>query len=639
MALKKEARYKLYIASALIAVFATLALFLFSGDNLTLLKNVFSNDMSNEQLKETLKSFGWRGYITVIMLSFIQVVSSCLPAEPVQVVAGVTFGFPLGLLLCCIGIFIANTTIYLLYKSFGERLNSFFVKKLHLDLEKIAGSGKCVLIIFILYILPAIPYGMICFFAASTNMRYRKYIAITLLGSLPSACLGVGLGYVAIEANWIISLCAFALLIAAMIILWFKRDVLFEKLNGFAEKSKKKSENELRETNAFLLNLCYFVFYIYFRLCGVRIKVKNKIENLQKPSIVLCNHGSFVDFVFVAAMLRKSKPKFVAARLYFYDKRSRWLIRAIGGFPKSMFAIDLESTRNCIRALKTGNALLMMPEARLSTAGRFEDIQDTTYTFIKKSAVPVYTLKFSGDYFADPKWGKGFRRGSVVEAEMDLLFSAESIASLSAEEIKSGVEAKLYYNEFEWLKQNPEIEYRSKRMAEGLENILAVCPLCRGKHTIKTEKDKIYCEKCGYLTSIDNKYAFSEGFKFENLLQWYDWRKALLEQEIEDSNNFSLSASVELRLPSKNGKGLTRQAGKGVCTLDRQGLKYCGEKDSEKVELFFPIERVYRLLFGAGENFEIYNDKEILYFVPEEKRSCVDWYLSSMILYDKAVGK
>ena len=35
-------------------------------------------------------------------------------------------------------------------------------------------------------------------------------------------------------------------------------------------------------------------------------------------------------------------------------------------------------------------------------------------------------------------------------------------------------------------------------------------------------------------------------------------------------------------------------------------------------------------------NFELYDGAEILFFVPEEKRSAVDWYMASMILHDMA---
>ena len=50
---------------------------------------------------------------------------------------------------------------------------------------------------------------------------------------------------------------------------------------------------------------------------------------------------------------------------------------------------------------------------------------------------------------------------------------------------------------------------------------------------------------------------------------------------------------------------------------------------------FVPIEKIYRLLFGAGENFETYIGPDIHYFKPLEKRSCVDWYLASEIIYQE----
>lgn len=397
---------------------------------------------------------------------------------------------------------------------------------------------------------------------------------------------------------------------------------------------KKTKSHTVQKPNGFVLGVVYGCLKFYYFLCGVRMKAVNKVGAPETPSIVLCNHGSFIDFIFAAKLLRKYKPNFIIARLYFYDNTLRWLLEKVGGFPKSMFTLDTGSTKNCLRVLKSGGILAMMPEARLSTAGRFEDIQESTYSFIKKCAVPVYTVKFSGDYLADPKWGKGFRRGAVVEAEFDILYNAEEVKALSAEEIKKGVEERLYYDEFQWLAQRPEITYRARRLAEGLENILTVCPICGGKYTITTKKDKVFCEKCGYLTSLDHRYSFTGDFKFKNLLQWYDWQKALLEKEIGENQEFKLVSPVELRLPS-NGRGLTRSAGQGKCTLSREGLKYQGTMDGQEVELVFSLDHIYRLLFGAGVNFELYNGTQILFFVPEEKRSAVDWYMASMILYDE----
>lgn len=402
------------------------------------------------------------------------------------------------------------------------------------------------------------------------------------------------------------------------------------------ESAKKAiSPNKVQPVNGFVMNVLYYGVRFYLCLCGVRLKTVNKIGKPEAPSIILCNHGSFIDFIYAAALLRKYKPHFIVARLYFYHSILGWLLRKVGAFPKSMFAMDMENAKNCLTVLRNQEILAMMPEARLSTAGRFEDIQGSTYSFIKKSGVNVYTIKIGGDYLADPKWGKGFRRGSLVEAELDILYTAEQVKDLSLEQLKQGIEQRLTYDEFQWLRQRPKLRYRSHCMAEGLENILTVCPVCGRKHTIATKKDKVFCEHCGYLTSLNDRYGFDDGFRFADLTQWYDWQTALLAAEIAENENFSLSSKVELRLPG-TGNSLTRHGGHGVCTLTRDGLTYIGTKDGETVELHFTLQRIYRLLFGAGVNFEIYDGTQILFFVPEEKRSAVDWYLASRILHDRA---
>ena len=633
----QKAKQKVLIAVCVTAVIALLILLALSGGNWQLLKSFFTNDLSNEELIDQLKGFGWRGYIVTTALATLQVVCTFLPAEPVQVLAGFTFGFPVGLLCCMLGVLLGNTLIFMLQNLFGDQLRGFFVKQLNLDLNKIANSSKATLIIFILYFLPAIPYGMICFLAASMGMSYRRFIVVTGLGSLPSVCIGVSLGYMAIVSDWIISACVFAVLIALAVVTICKRELLFSKLNSFADKHKKASANTVQDVNGFLMTILYYGVRFYLFLCGVRIKATSKVEKPKNPSIILCNHGSFIDFIYAAALLRKYKPHFIVARLYFYNTILGWLLRKVGAFPKSMFAMDMENAKNCLKVLKNNEILAMMPEARLSTAGKFEDIQGSTYSFIKKSGVAVYTIKFSGDYLADPKWGRGFRRGAVVEAELKPLYTAEQVQTLSLEELKQGIEARLSYDEFQWLQQQPKIRYRSRHLAEGLENILSVCPVCNQKHTITTKKNAVYCEHCGYLTSLNDRYGFTDDFRFATFPQWYDWQMTLLRKEITENEDYTLSSKVELRLPG-NGSGLTRHGGFGVCTLNRDGLTYTGSKDGEAVTLHFTIQRIYRLLFGAGVNFEIYDGTQILYFVPEEKRSAVDWYMTSMILHDLLTG-
>lgn len=634
--MKNTNKIKWLVSIGFVTATVLLIAFMLSGDNYLIVKSLFTHELSDDELREKLMEFGPRGYITVVLLSMLQVVCTVIPAEPVQVLAGVTFGLGVGVACCAAGVLLGNTIIFILYKTYGEKIRDYFVENLHFDLDKASRSKRMVLIVFLLYFLPGIPYGMICFFSSSVGMRFRRYITVTFLGSLPSIFMGVALGHITLLGDWRITVAIFVLLVALLALMSWKREFLFAKLNAFAAKTEYTSRTNVIKCKKILLYPLFYLVGIYFRSCGIKLKTTNKVKDeLVSPSIVLCNHGSFIDFYYAESLLLKYAPNYIVARLYFYDKRLGWLLRNVGSFPKSMFQADYESTKNCIRVLKEGRILTMMPEARLSTVGRFEDIQDRTFSFLKKSNVPVYTVKINGDYLADPKWGKGFRRGALVEAELDILFTPEQLEEMTLEEIQQKTEERLRYDELEWLKTKPSLRYRSKRMAEGLENILTVCPNCGAKYSIITKKNEISCEKCGKLCEIDDRYAFDPEFKFRSFAQWYDWQFELLKVEILENENYSLLSEVELRLPSKNGQSLTRSAGHGVCTLDRNGLKYVGSRDGEDWEILIPLTRIYRLLFGAGQNFEVYNDSEILFFVPKELRSAVDWYMASMILHDE----
>lgn len=405
-------------------------------------------------------------------------------------------------------------------------------------------------------------------------------------------------------------------------------------------KEKKTREPYSSKTRVELypprrLKLPFTVAKLVMWCKGVRVVYADKTEGgFEAPAVVLCNHGSFPDFVYAGSILRKFAPNFIVARLYFYGKPLGRIIRKVGCFPKSMFTADPESAVNSLRVLKGGGVLAMMPEARLSTAGRFEDIQPGTYPFLKKVKAPIYTVKICGDYLADPKWGKGFRRGALVEVELSRLMSAEEVKAATVEEIAERVESKLYFDEFQWLRTHPEVRYRDRRMAEGLENILTTCPACGKKFTLYTKKRRIFCECCGEVAVMDDRYGFVGSKPYADHSVWYETQKDGLKQEILANEGYTLSSPVELKMPSTDGRSMLRSAGRGVCTLDRKGLIYRGTVDGAETELTFPIGEIYRLLFGAGEDFEVYVGETIHYFIPDERRSCVEWYMASAILYD-----
>ena len=126
---KEKKTTTLYIVLGIVLFVTLLVFFIFSGDNLELIKSVFIYDVSQEVLEKQFDVIDWHDYTTVIFLSALQVICSFLPAEPVQMLAGLTFGFGEGALCCIAGVLLGNSAIYLLQKTFSRHLRNFFEKK------------------------------------------------------------------------------------------------------------------------------------------------------------------------------------------------------------------------------------------------------------------------------------------------------------------------------------------------------------------------------------------------------------------------------------------------------------------------------------------------------------------------------
>ena len=630
---------KILIGIAVLAIIAALGMFLFSGDNAGIIKNLF--DGNTDAFIEGVQNLGIRGVIVLAVLSMLQVLLPFMPAEPAQVLAGMCNGFWAGIGICVMGVFVGNTIIYLMYRVFGAKMDKYFKKNITVDFDVLRESKRVVLLIFILYFLPAIPYGLICLFTCTVNKNYFRYIIITMFGSVPSIMIGVALGRVAITSSWIVSVSLFVVIVVLLVLLYVNRSKVFKKINEFAVKQFGYSSNtQVRKPNGFISWWVWLAFKMWLG-SNVKTEIKNEVKKVEGPAIILCNHGSFIDFLYLSTVLKSEKPHVVSGRQYFYGKKLGNLLKKMGCIPKSMFSTDIESTRNCLKVIKDNGVLVVFPEARLSTAGKFEDIQEGTEKFLQKMNANIYVLKFSGDYLAMPKWAKHknkrrVNKKSTVEAHFYQLYKQGEPMKVPAEQFEKTIHDAIVYNDFQWLETRPELTYKSKYLAEGLENILYRCPHCGKLLTLTTKGRTVSCSDCGYTATLNDRYGFENGEPFGNFQQWYDWQNEQMRQEILSDNDFRLTSRVKLFHQSPSGRTQLVEVGDGVCTLNRDGLTYVGTDGEKQITKHFPLNQIYRLLFGAGEDFEIYEGEKFWYFVPDDKRGCVMWYVASILLKEVA---
>ena len=390
----------------------------------------------------------------------------------------------------------------------------------------------------------------------------------------------------------------------------------------------------VRLPNRALLRFCAPLIGAYLN-AHVKREILFDVNDLPKQFVLVCNHPSGFDMIYASkALYPKHLVNYIANRYYFFNKKVGKLLINVGAIPKSVIASDIDSIKNCLRIVKAGGNIGIMADVRLSMYGQTEEVPVTTAKFIKKLGLPVYAMHFDGSYMCKPKWGKGLRKGTVV-MKCTKLFDADELAAASPDEVNAKMRQAIYYDDFEWIKTRPDVTFKCKKMAEGLENILYKCPHCGAEFTLHSKKDKFFCDKCGYTLKLDNRYNFvsqdDKPLYFENLRDWFKAQKAEIGEQIT-APDYALTSHVTLKKRSLDGKKYLREAGNGDCTLSHDGLTYVGTMDGEQVELHWNAQEVFALHYMTGKGFQHFTGSDYFCFCPDNPLLSVKYYIASELL-------
>lgn len=156
-----------------------------------------------ERFRALLDSFGIVGALILIAIQIAQVLSGVIPALPIQLAAGLTYGPFGGLAICMTGIFIGSTIVFLLVKRFGRPLiDRVFSKERQSKLAFLDNTDRLGTVVFILYLIPALPKDVFTYLAALTPLTFRRFICISMVARIPMIFCDTFASGALIEGNY-----------------------------------------------------------------------------------------------------------------------------------------------------------------------------------------------------------------------------------------------------------------------------------------------------------------------------------------------------------------------------------------------------------------------------------------------------
>lgn len=188
------------ITFVLIMVFLTLQL-------LPIFKSI-STEEGRATFKESIESLGPKGVFTIVGLMIVQIFLPILPGEPVEVLAGMSYGPIGGLFVIFLGAFLSSLVIFFAVRKFGKRFIYSFISKE--KIEKLENSKmfsnpkKIYTILFILFFIPGTPKDLFVYLAGLLPIKPTKFLLISTFARFPSIISSTIAGSNLVDGNWLV---------------------------------------------------------------------------------------------------------------------------------------------------------------------------------------------------------------------------------------------------------------------------------------------------------------------------------------------------------------------------------------------------------------------------------------------------
>lgn len=159
---------------------------------------------SRDHLKELILDSGFWGPLFFIGLQILQVVVAVIPGELTQLAGGWIYGTWMGSLYSIIGITIGSIFNFYVARVLGTAFVAAVAGKKNLEkFEAFINTPRIYEVLFLLYLIPGMVKDVLAYIAGLSRMKLWGFLAICVLGRLPSLVVSSYMGESFGDENWL----------------------------------------------------------------------------------------------------------------------------------------------------------------------------------------------------------------------------------------------------------------------------------------------------------------------------------------------------------------------------------------------------------------------------------------------------
>ncbi len=334
------------------------------------------------------------------------------------------------------------------------------------------------------------------------------------------------------------------------------------------------------------------------------------VPAVEGPCIVVANHNTDFD----SLLLGISFPKhmyFVASEHIF---RKAWLRKLLVFFldpiPKRKGGADVGTAMQIIRRLRRGSNIALFAEGNKSFYGATCPVHPATGSLVRASGASLLTYRLEGGYFTSPRWAHTLRRGRMRGSAVNV-YSPRTLSGMKDAEINRIIARDIDEDAYRRQEGDP-VAFKGKKLAEGIQNALYLCPRCHAFDTVTGRDDRVLCG-CGLRVAYtETGYLEGEGLPFRTLGEWGNWQRGYLAQRLAAAGEEPVFTDENQTILRVFPDHHTETVATGALSMGRGGIK-CGTfrlpvQELQGLEVYGRNTVVFS--DGQGERYQIGSDTE-----------------------------
>lgn len=297
------------------------------------------------------------------------------------------------------------------------------------------------------------------------------------------------------------------------------------------------------------------------------------VFNIPSPYIVIANHTTDYDSILLSLGFPQQMYYITSEHIFRIGWLRRPLVYFLDPIAKRKGGADVATAMQAVRRMRKGHNIALFAEGNKSFHGPTCPVHPATGSLVKASKATLVTYRLEGGYFTSPRWAHTLRRGRMKGVVVGV-YPPEEIAAMSEMDINRLIARDIDENAYRRQLEHP-VNFRGKRLAEGIQNALYRCPNCLRYGTVHGEDDQIVCE-CGLrLTYTSTGMLEGAGTPFHTLEEWGAWQREAMEEQCRTCGDEPLFSDEKQTLLMIHTNHRVEIIAKGTLAIGRLGLT-CG---------------------------------------------------------------